>query len=55
VGAQLGLPAAEEVESTLQRWLNDTPNAKIEHVVQTALAGADGATYGLLVTIFYRD
>jgi hypothetical protein len=38
-------PPAEQVESMLQEWLNDNPNAKIEHV----------QTWSLLTTIFYRD
>ena len=48
-------PPAEQVESMLQEWLSDNPNAKIEHVAQTPLADLDGRTYSLLVTIFYRD
>ena len=48
-------PPAEQVQSMLQEWLNDNPNAEIEHVVQTPLADLDGRTYSLLVTIFYRD
>ena len=48
-------PPAEQVESMLQEWLNDNPNAKIEHVVQTPLADSYGQTWSLLTTIFYRD
>jgi hypothetical protein len=43
------------VEEQLQAWLNDNPNASIEHVVQTPLTGFDGETRRLLVTIFYRE
>jgi hypothetical protein len=49
------VPPAERVESTLQEWLKNNPNAKIEHVAQTPLADLDGRTYSLLVTIFYHD
>ena len=49
------VPPAEQVESTLQEWLQDNPNAKIEHVVQTPLADSYGQTWSLLTTIFYRD
>ena len=48
-------PPAEQVESMLQEWLNDNPNAKIEYVVQTPLADSYGQTWSLLTTIFYRD
>jgi hypothetical protein len=45
----------DEVEEKLQAWLDDNPNARIEHVAQTPLTGFDGETRRLLVTIFYRD
>jgi hypothetical protein len=45
----------DDVEEQLQAWLNDNPNARIEHVAQTPLTGFDGETRRLLVTIFYRD
>jgi hypothetical protein len=51
-------PEAEQVESVLQTWLNDNPNASIEHVTQTPVSDAHtnaGITTFLLVTIFYRD
>ena len=46
------------VQSRLQEWLDDNPNAKIEHITQTAwvIPGTDDEGYAqLLVTIFYRD
>jgi len=49
------LPEAAEIESALREWLNDNPNAEIEHVVQTPLAGPYGGTSSLLTTIFYHD
>jgi hypothetical protein len=49
------LQLAEKVESVLQEWLNDNPNAQIEYVVQTPLAESNGQTWSLLTTIFYRD
>jgi hypothetical protein len=48
-------PSAETVERALQEWLNNNPNAKIEHVVPAPLAGDNGHTSTLLMTIFYRD
>ena len=48
-------PIPADVENAIQEWLTDSPNAKIEHVVQTPLADLDGRTYRLLVTIFYHD
>lgn len=48
-------PIPADVENAIQGWLNDSPNAKIVHVVQTPLADLDGRTYRLLVTIFYCD
>jgi hypothetical protein len=47
--------APDDVEEKLRAWLNDNPNARIEHVAQTPLTGFDGETRRLLVTIFYRD
>jgi len=48
-------PVRETLESTLQEWLNDKPNANIDHVVQTPLTDAYGFVNSLLVTIFYRE
>jgi hypothetical protein len=50
-------PEAAKIESALREWLNDNPNASIEHVAQTpiSVAGVYGETTTLLVTIFYRD
>jgi hypothetical protein len=45
----------DDVEEKLQAWLNDNPNAGIEHVAQTPLTGFDGETRRLLVTVFYSD
>ena len=45
----------DDVEEKLQAWLNDNPNASIEHVAQTPLTGFDEETRRLLVTIFYRE
>jgi hypothetical protein len=45
-----------DVEDKLQAWLDDNPDAGIEHVAQTPLMGGfDGETRRLLVTIFYRE
>ena len=49
-------PPADEVESALQEWLDNNPDVKIEHVVQTPVGnGPEGSTSNLLTTIFYRD
>lgn len=48
-------PIPADVENAIQGWLTDSPNAKIEHVVQTPLAGPYGGTSSLLTTIFYHD
>ena len=48
-------PIPADVENAIQEWLTDSPNAKIEHVVQTPLADSYGQTWSLLTTIFYRD
>jgi len=46
----------EQVENPLQDWLNDNPNASIEHVAQTPIRLEQGGRVtGLMVTIFYRD
>jgi hypothetical protein len=45
----------DDVEGKLQAWLDDNPDAGIEHVAQTPLTGFDGETRRLLVTIFYRE
>jgi hypothetical protein len=44
----------DDVEGKLQAWLDDNPDAGIEHVAQTPLTGFD-ETRRLLVTIFYRE
>jgi hypothetical protein len=46
-----------EIERALREWLDDNPNASIEHVAQTPISppGKYGETERLLVTIFYRD
>jgi hypothetical protein len=37
-------PIPADVENAIQEWLTDSPNAKIEHVVQTPLADSYGQT-----------
>jgi hypothetical protein len=47
-----------KIESALREWLDDNPNASIEHVAQMPVAShsnAPGLTTSVLVTIFYRD
>jgi len=49
-------PEPEAVENTLQDWLDDNPDASIEHVAQAPVSSEGyGVTNRLLVTIFYRD
>jgi hypothetical protein len=57
-------PEPEAVENVLHDWLNDNPNASIEHVALTPVEHvAEAPYYGsrqvsvrtLIVTIFYRD
>ena len=48
----------EKIESALRGWLEDNPNASIEHVAQIPVASQSnfaGVTTSMLVTLFYRD
>jgi hypothetical protein len=57
-GIGLSPPMAAEIESALREWLDDNPNASIEHVAQTPLSSnskVPGLTTGMLVVIFYHD
>ena len=49
-------PESEAVENALQDWLDDNPDASIEHLTQAPVSSEGyGITNRLLVTIFYRD
>jgi hypothetical protein len=49
-------PEPEAVENALQTWLDDNPDASIEHVTQAPVSSEGyGITNRLLVTIFYHD
>ena len=49
-------PEPEAIENALQDWLNDNPDASIEHVAQTPIVSGQWVyTEAVYVTIFYRE
>ena len=49
----------EDVESAIQKWLDENPNVTIEHVAHSAIYSPgfdrESPAHSVLVTIFYRD